>query len=107
VLLLFPKFVSERAEVYHELRKRGTSTAKTAFEIMSFNLQVSDEPLVATFVASERRVRAASNPKSLALLIDFSRVFGPIWPLSRMVKPYSIHAFVAAGILPAQLPGIT
>src|SRR5947208_10228019 len=25
VPLLFPKFVSERAEVYHELRKRGTS----------------------------------------------------------------------------------
>jgi len=24
---LFPKFVSERAEVYHELRKRGTGNA--------------------------------------------------------------------------------
>jgi hypothetical protein len=43
--------------------------------------------LFATFVASEWRVRAASNPKSLALLIDFSRVFGLIWRLPRMLKP--------------------
>jgi hypothetical protein len=43
--------------------------------------------LFATFVASEWRVRAAPNPKSFALLIDLSRVFGLIWPLSRMLKP--------------------
>jgi hypothetical protein len=82
--------------------------AKTAFEIISFNPQASDQPLV----CYSRRIRVAgargAKTGSLALVIEFSRIFGLVEPPSRMLKPGTpIHAFVGAGILPAQLPGIT
>jgi hypothetical protein len=38
-----------------DVGRHRASTAKTAFEIMSFNLQVSDEPLVCYI----RRIRVA------------------------------------------------
>jgi hypothetical protein len=66
-----------------------------------------DKRLFAAFVASARGcVRHQTG--SLVLTIEFSRFFGLVEPLSRMLKlVLPIHAFVVAGILPAQLPGIT
>ena len=88
------------------LVRHRASTAKTAFEIMSFNLQASDEPLV----CYSRRIRVAGargikSEKSLALLIDFSRVFGLIWPLSRMLKPVLYPRFCCRRHLAGTIAG--
>src|SRR6267142_2727553 len=61
--------------------------------------------LFATFVASEWRVRAASNPKRPPLLVDFSRVFGLIWPLSRMLKPVLYPRFCCRRHLAGTIAG--
>jgi hypothetical protein len=62
--------------------------------------------LFAAVVASEWRVRAASNPKkSLALLIDFSRVFGLIEPPSRVLKPVLYPRFCCRRHLAGTIAG--
>jgi hypothetical protein len=73
---------------------------------MSFNLQASDELLV----CYSRRIRVAGargikSEKSLALLIDFSRVFGLIWRLPRMLKPVLYPRFCCRWHLAGTIAG--